>query len=121
MHYSLWSNIDTTISALEKYIEEKGKSLQQQKHEAENNAQTEWCKDYLIENKIHDKEFLKNLQPSSIIDICHNTMKAIYKKDNDISGEKCYCENHDGYRHHHFADVYWDGKAYIAYENTETY
>ena len=66
-------------------------------------------------------ELLNSMSESAIIELAHNRMRIEYTRENGISGDKCYCEAHDGNRHHHFADTYWDGKQVIVFESSETY
>ena len=55
------------------------------------------------------------------IEMAHAIIKSKYSKANYITGEKCYCEDHNENRHYHFAETRWDGKEVVVYETTETY
>jgi hypothetical protein len=118
---SFWTNSHEFMNSLTQGIKDYKKA------KAENEAQSklweefQWCKAKLISmGKITEKT-AEHLSTTSIIDLAHAVLKEEHTIENAISGEKCYCDSHDGNRHSHFSDTYWNGKEVVVYESSETY
>jgi hypothetical protein len=97
------------------------------KTQAENEAKSklweefQWCKSKLISMGRINEKIAEHLSTTSIIDLAHAVLKEEHTIENGLTGEKCYCEDHDENRHYHFSDSYWDGKEVVVCTNSETY
>ena len=118
---TFWRDSYTAISVIQKWIEEKQKAEKETKIKNEEFAHANWCRQYMLKHELGSCAVVNNISNSTAIDIAHAHMKDVYSKENDITGEKCYCSAHDEARHSHFAETYWDGKEVTVYESSETY
>lgn len=118
---SFWSTTYEVRETIRQRISEWKKS------QAENEAKSrlweefQWCKAKLISmGKITEKT-TESLSSTSVIELAHAILKEEHSIENGLTGEKCYCDTHDGNRHYHFTDSYWNGKEVVIYTTSETY
>ena len=116
-----WRDSHSIVIAIAKWISERTVYEDLKKIETQRNEEKIWCKQYMVEKTELGWELLNSMSEPAIIELAHNRMKIEYTRENNISGDKCYCEAHEGNRHYHFADTYWDGKQVIVFESSETY
>ncbi len=118
-----WQYSYHAIECITKWIKERETKITEKAIEDKVKSETEWCKLYLLnqQNSLLTKETLDNLSSKTIIETTHTILKNKFSKENELSGEKCYCDAHDGNRHYHFAETHWDGKEVSVFETSETY
>lgn len=118
---SFWTNSHDVVTILTKHIEELKKFHKEREAKAKVLEEFQWCKAKLISmGKINEK-IAGHLSNTSIIELAHGVLKGEHTIENAITGEKCYCDTHDGNRHYHFTDSYWNGKEVVVYTTSETY
>ena len=119
---SFWSDSKRAIDAIDAFVREQKDVESKRKQYTEKQAQVEWCKRYITNHMPNITQMvLQSISSDTIIDLACSNLKATYSVAEGLTGEKCYCDAHDEVRHHHFADVYWDGVGFITYTNSETY
>jgi hypothetical protein len=118
---SLLASIPNTVQSIQKWIIEQSTKTRERDIQNQKSEQVIWCKKYLNEKMHMSESLLSNLSQDTIIDISHTHIKTEYAKQNGITGEKCYCEEHGENRHYHFVETDWNGKEVTAYETSETY
>jgi hypothetical protein len=119
---SFWSDSKRVMDAIDAFAREQKDSESKRKQYTEKQAQVEWCKRYITNHMPNITQMvLQSISPDTIIDLACSNLKANYSVAEGLTGEKCYCDAHAEARHHHFADVYWDGVGFITYSNSETY
>jgi len=116
-----WSESKQAIDAIDKFGRELAEKDQKRKQDDEKARQLIWCKDYIRKHMNMTEMVLSGISAETIIDITTANIKANHTVAEGLTSEKCYCESHNGSRHYHFADVYWDGVGFIGYTNSETY
>lgn len=118
---SFWRDSHSSITAISKWILERKEAENKNKINANKTAEVTWCKNYINQKMEMAFSFINNLSNETIIDIAHQHLKSEFSKENELTGEKCYCEAHNEHRHYHFADTYWNGTEVQVYESSETY
>jgi hypothetical protein len=118
---NFWRDSYAALTVIEKWITEKTKAEAEKKSEEAINYHANWCRQHLLSKGVISTWMANSISNETAIDLCHKHMKFEYEKANDITGAKCYCDSHDGARHSHFAETYWDGKEVTVYESSETY
>ena len=118
---TFWRDTHTAINVINSWIAERKKYETEKKISDTTSAHAKWCKDYIVKNAGIEQVVLNVMSSQSIIELTHSIMKTEYAKRNFITGEKCYCSDHDENRHYHFAEANWNGSEVIVYESSETY
>jgi len=116
-----WSESRQAVDAIDKFSRELAEKQHMTKQNDEKTRQVEWCKNYIRKYMNMTEMVLNSISTETIIDVATANLKANHSVAEGLTGEKCYCEDHNENRHYHFADVYWDGVGFIVYTNSETY
>jgi hypothetical protein len=121
---SFWRDTIQAMKVISKWIQERKEIERKKTVESDKEAEATWCKQYIIsceEESLFTEEIVKTLSNPVAIEMAHTLIKNKFSKENELSSEKCYCEDHSEMRHYHFAETYWNSKEVIVYENSETY
>lgn len=118
---SFWTNSYEVVNTITKHIEELKKHQQENEAKSKLWEEFQWCKAKLIEMGKVTEKTIESLSVTSVIELAHAILKEQHTIENAIDESKCYCDAHDGSRHSHFADSYWNGKKVEVYTTSETY
>lgn len=120
-HTTFWYNSQETLKTIQKAVEDIKSSKAEREAKAKIWEEFQWCKTKLIETGKATEKMITSLSVTSVIELAHAVLKEEHSIENSLDESKCYCDAHDGNRHYHFADTYWDGKEVRVYTNSETY
>ena len=118
---SFWTNSHDVVTILTKHIDELKKRQQENEAKSKLWEEFQWCKSKLISMGKVTEKTTESLSATSVIELAHAILKEDHSIENSVDGSKCYCDTHDGNRHYHFTDSYWNGKEVVIYTTSETY
>jgi hypothetical protein len=118
---SFWANSNDLANTIAKYIGELKKRQEESEAKSKLWEEFQWCKAKLISMGKVTEKTIESLSVTSVIELTHAILKEHHSIENGLTGEKCYCDTHDGNRHYHFTDSYWNGKEVVIYTTSETY
>lgn len=116
-----WTNSYEVVNTITKHIEELKKRQQENEAKAKLWEEFQWCKAKLISMGKVTEKTIESLSVTSVIELTHAILKEKHSIENDVDGSKCYCDAHDGNRHSHFTESYWNGKEVVVYTSSDTY
>ena len=118
---SFWSYSHEVVDILTRNIGELKKRQEESEAKSKLWEEFQWCKAKLISMGKVTEKTTESLSATSVIELAHAILKEDHSIENSVDGSKCYCDTHDGNRHYHFTDSYWNGKEVVIYTTSETY